>query len=316
MDVDLSTDLDALLPLVAPLLSGHSDLAIGSRLARSARVVRGPKREVISRVLQRAAAAGPARAVQRRAVRVQGGPRRPRPGPAAAGARTRAGSSTPSCSCSPSAADCGSTRCPSTGSTTPTAASTSSRPPSPTCGASPGWPATSPPAGCRSPGCGPSSPRPPRASFAGQALRFGVVGVASTVAYLALYVLLRAVLPAVPANALALLVTALANTAANRRFTFEVAGRAGAVRHHAHGLALFAAGLALSSGALAALHAANPAPAARARGRRARRGQPRHHRAAVRRHALVGLRTRRPVPPAPVTPLSPARASPALKDAR
>ena len=34
MDVDLSTDLDALLPLVAPLLSGHSDVAIGTRLAR------------------------------------------------------------------------------------------------------------------------------------------------------------------------------------------------------------------------------------------------------------------------------------------
>ncbi len=49
MDVDLSTDLDALLPLVAPLLSGHSDLVIGSRLARSARVARGPKREVICR---------------------------------------------------------------------------------------------------------------------------------------------------------------------------------------------------------------------------------------------------------------------------
>jgi len=49
MDVDLSTDLDALLPLVAPLLSGHSDVAIGSRLARGARVVRGPKREVVSR---------------------------------------------------------------------------------------------------------------------------------------------------------------------------------------------------------------------------------------------------------------------------
>ena len=29
MDVDLSTDLNALLPLVAPLLSGHSDMAIG-----------------------------------------------------------------------------------------------------------------------------------------------------------------------------------------------------------------------------------------------------------------------------------------------
>jgi glycosyltransferase involved in cell wall biosynthesis len=49
MDVDLSTDLNALLPLVAPLLSGHSDLAIGSRLARGARVTRGPKRELISR---------------------------------------------------------------------------------------------------------------------------------------------------------------------------------------------------------------------------------------------------------------------------
>jgi len=49
MDVDLSTDLAALLPLVAPLLSGHSDVAIGTRLARGARVVRGTKREVISR---------------------------------------------------------------------------------------------------------------------------------------------------------------------------------------------------------------------------------------------------------------------------
>jgi glycosyltransferase involved in cell wall biosynthesis len=49
MDVDLSTDLNALLPLVAPLLSGHSDVAIGTRLARGARVVRGPKREFISR---------------------------------------------------------------------------------------------------------------------------------------------------------------------------------------------------------------------------------------------------------------------------
>ncbi len=49
MDVDLSTDLAALLPLVAPLISGHSDLAIGTRLAPTARVARGPKREAISR---------------------------------------------------------------------------------------------------------------------------------------------------------------------------------------------------------------------------------------------------------------------------
>ncbi|MCU1366204.1 MAG: Undecaprenyl-phosphate mannosyltransferase [Ilumatobacteraceae bacterium] len=49
MDVDLSTDLAALLPLVAPLVSGHSDVAIGTRLAATARVARGPKREAISR---------------------------------------------------------------------------------------------------------------------------------------------------------------------------------------------------------------------------------------------------------------------------
>jgi hypothetical protein len=49
MDVDLSTSLEALLPLVAPLLSGECDVMIGSRLARGAHVVRGPKRELISR---------------------------------------------------------------------------------------------------------------------------------------------------------------------------------------------------------------------------------------------------------------------------
>jgi glycosyltransferase involved in cell wall biosynthesis len=49
MDVDLSTDLGAVLPLLAPLVSGHSDLAIGSRLARGARIIRGRKRELISR---------------------------------------------------------------------------------------------------------------------------------------------------------------------------------------------------------------------------------------------------------------------------
>jgi len=48
-DVDLSTDLDALLPLVAPLVSGHSDVAIGSRLAPASSVARAPKREFVSR---------------------------------------------------------------------------------------------------------------------------------------------------------------------------------------------------------------------------------------------------------------------------
>jgi putative flippase GtrA len=53
MDVDLSTGLSALLPLVAPLLSRHSDIAIGSRLAPGAAVARGPQREFISRTYNR-----------------------------------------------------------------------------------------------------------------------------------------------------------------------------------------------------------------------------------------------------------------------
>ena len=49
-DVDLSTGLDALLPLVAPLVSGHSDVSIGSRLSAASMVARGPSREIISRL--------------------------------------------------------------------------------------------------------------------------------------------------------------------------------------------------------------------------------------------------------------------------
>jgi glycosyltransferase involved in cell wall biosynthesis len=52
-DVDLSTNLDALLPLVAPVISGHSDVAVGSRLAWGSRTDRGPKRELISRAYNR-----------------------------------------------------------------------------------------------------------------------------------------------------------------------------------------------------------------------------------------------------------------------
>ena len=89
MDIDLSTDLAALLPLVAPLLSGHSDVAIGSRLNKSSRVVRGAKREVISRsynLLLRTTLAGP---VQRRAVRLQGHPHRRGPATVAVGREHR-----------------------------------------------------------------------------------------------------------------------------------------------------------------------------------------------------------------------------------
>jgi glycosyltransferase involved in cell wall biosynthesis len=49
MDVDLSTNLESFLPLVAPILSGHSELAIGTRLAHHAHVRRRIGREVLSR---------------------------------------------------------------------------------------------------------------------------------------------------------------------------------------------------------------------------------------------------------------------------
>lgn len=49
MDIDLSTDLDALLPVLAPLMSGHSDVSVGTRLGPRASVVRGARREFVSR---------------------------------------------------------------------------------------------------------------------------------------------------------------------------------------------------------------------------------------------------------------------------
>jgi putative flippase GtrA len=74
------------------------------------------------------------------------------------------------------------------------------------------------------------------------------------VAYLLLYLLLRSVMADQAANALSLLITAVANTAANRRLTFGIRGRAQAARHQFKGLIAFGIGLALTSGSLAALN--------------------------------------------------------------
>ena len=107
-------------------ISGHSDLAIGTRLARGSRVVRGPEAGGHLPLLQPAAArrrCGAASPTPSAASR-RSAPTSPRG--CCRWSRTPAGSSTPSCSCSPSAPACASTRCRSTGSTTPTAASTSS----------------------------------------------------------------------------------------------------------------------------------------------------------------------------------------------
>ena len=79
-------------------------------------------------------------------------------------------------------------------------------------------------------------------------------------AYVLLYLLLRGVLAAQAANALSLLLTAVANTAVNRRVTFGIRGRQHAARHQVRGLIAFGIGLALTSAALAALHASAAQP--------------------------------------------------------
>ncbi len=86
---------------------------------------------------------------------------------------------------------------------------------------------------------------------------FAAIGLASTLVYAACFLVLRQIVPVQAANAASLLVTAVANTAANRRFTFGIGGRADALRHQLRGLIAFAAGLALTAGSLAILQAAD-----------------------------------------------------------
>jgi len=262
MDVDLSTDLAAVLPLVAPLVSGHSDVAIGTRLARGAHVVRGTKREVISRLYNMLLHA----TLAARFSDAQCGFKAIR----ADRARTllplvqdtgwffdtellflaeRAGMRIAEVPVDwtddpDSRVDIVATavadlkgvarlvRGLATGRLAPAT-----------------WrqPAEAERAVAAPPG------------LVGQLARFAAVGVTSTVAYVVLYVLLRQSAPAQAANAVALLVTAVANTAVNRRVTFGVRSRAARVRHQLQGLAVFGVGLALTSGALDLLHGASPA---------------------------------------------------------
>ncbi|MFI6902635.1 glycosyltransferase [Nonomuraea sp. NPDC050394] len=245
MDVDLSTDLDAFLPLVAPLLSGHSDLAIGTRLAPAARVERGPRREVISRCYNlllrallgarftdaqcgfKAARTEVAQALlpavedeqwffdtellllaQRHGLRIHEVPVDWVDDP-------------------DSRVDVVRTALDDLRGMARLARAHALRAPIP-------------------------SREVPR-GLARQLPRFAVVGVVSTLAYLGLYTLLRGALAPMPANTIALLVTAVANTAANRRFTFGISGSAGVVRHQFEGLIAFLVGLALTTGGLALL---------------------------------------------------------------
>ena len=257
MDVDLSTDLNALLPLVAPLLSGHSDLAIGTRLAHGSRVIRGPKREVISRgynlLLRASLGAGFSdaqcgfNAIRREQARALL-PLTQHTGwffdtellvlAERAGLRIH---------------EVPVDWIDDTDSRVDIVAT-----------------ALADIRGIVRLGTGLAlgSIKVPRLRAAGgrphglvtQVARFAAIGVASTIAYVVLYLVLRAGVPAQAANALSLLITAVANTAANRRVTFGIRGRAGAAGHQARGLIAFGVGLALTSGALACLHATSPNP--------------------------------------------------------
>ncbi|WP_037672629.1 bifunctional glycosyltransferase family 2/GtrA family protein [Streptomyces globisporus] len=268
MDVDLSTDLNALLPLVAPLISGHSDLAIGSRLARSSRVVRGPKREFISRaynlILRSSLAARFSDAqcgfkairrevaerllpmvedtgwffdtemlvlAERAGLRIHEVPVDWVDDPDSTVHIVRTATDDLK----------GVWR-------VGRALATGSLP----------LDRLARPFG--------DDPRDRELNgvpggLARQLVGFCVVGVLSTLCYLALYSAFRLGLGPQLANAAALLVSAVANTAANRRLTFGVRGRDRAVRHQAQGLVVFAIGLALTSGSLAALGAATGDPA-------------------------------------------------------
>ena len=91
--------------------------------------------------------------------------------------------------------------------------------------------------------------------------RFAAVGVASTLAYALLFLILRGALGPAVANGLSLAVTAVGNTAANRRLTFRIRGRAGALRHHVAGAAVFILTLGLTTAALGVLHGLDAHPA-------------------------------------------------------
>ncbi|MGZ6644795.1 MAG: GtrA family protein, partial [Solirubrobacteraceae bacterium] len=99
-----------------------------------------------------------------------------------------------------------------------------------------------------------------RLAAAGPVVRFMGVGVLSTIAYALLYLLLHGPLGAAAANAVALAITAVANTAANRRLTFGVRGRERLLHHHARGAVVYVLTLGLTTLALASLQRIDASP--------------------------------------------------------
>ncbi len=261
MDVDLSTDLTALAPLVAPLISGHSDLAIGTRLGRGSRVVRGAKREIISRcynfILKSTLATGFSDAqCGFKAVRADVA-RQLLPHVSDTGwffdtellvLAERSGLrihevpvdwvDDPDSRVDIVATAVADLR----------GVGRLLR----------GFAKGSIPVNAIAAQLGSSRLASAPRSLFRQVVRFGAVGVVSTLVYLLLFLLMHGLVGAQAANLLALFITAVGNTAANRRFTFGAGGNL--ARHHAEGLIVFGLALAITSGALAGLHAAVDQP--------------------------------------------------------
>ena len=102
--------------------------------------------------------------------------------------------------------------------------------------------------------------RPAARSIADEVRSFATIGVASTLAYIVLFTALRSVATASVANAFALVVTAIGNTAANRRLTFRITGRETMLRDQAAGLVAFGLALAITTGAVGLLERVAPNP--------------------------------------------------------
>jgi glycosyltransferase involved in cell wall biosynthesis len=262
MDVDLSTELSALMPLVAPLISGHSDVAIGSRLAASSRVVRGPKREFVSRsynLILRSMLGAKFSDAQCgfKAVRADVA-RQLLPHVADTGwffdtellvIAERAGLRIHEVPVDwvddpDSRVDIVHTAIKDLKGCWRVGRALAS-------GALPVRELQ------RSLGREPLVAGVPR-GMVGQMVRFGIVGIASTLAFALLYLLLHPAMGAQAANLTALLLTAIANTAANRAFTFGIRGRTKVARHQLNGLVVFAFCLAITSGSLFGLHRFDP----------------------------------------------------------
>ncbi len=257
LDVDLSTDLAALLPLVAPLITGHSDLAIGSRLVPQARVVRGAKREFISRaynqLLRRTLAARFSDAqCGFKAIRAEVArdllPHVHDTGwffdtellVLAQNVGLRIHEVPVDWTDDPdSRVDIMRTALEDLMGVARVGRALLT-------GALPLRRLRAQLGRNELPGVQPGLIR--------QLVRFGAVGIASTLAYLALYAAMRPFLGAQAANLSALLITAIANTAANRRLTFGIRGSADALRHQAQGLVVFGLGVLFTSSSLAILH--------------------------------------------------------------